>query len=251
MVNWNYLLFSFNTAIRQKVVSLYHKGYSLFSILKATSVPKRTCWDIVRKYHSRGHAKNRKSPGRPKNLDSKEEEQVINLSENDPKKIQLNFYGILTRKKLFHKFDTKNIILLSFACQNCYQKTYLTARNRLPRKVWAKEHALLPKIFWQNVLFPDGTTLELHPNKRVMVRRLPNTGMEKEFVGNQKIWRKKLMSWGFIAHDDRICLQKVCGTINLIKYLQIQQESLLPEMFLGEKLQQDNAPAHNSILSKT
>ena len=59
------------------------------------------------------------------------------------------------------------------------------------------------------------------------------------------------MLWGFIAQDGRKCLQKVCGTINSIKYLQTLQENLLPEMFLGEKLQQDNAPAHNSILSKT
>ena len=59
------------------------------------------------------------------------------------------------------------------------------------------------------------------------------------------------MLWGFIAHDGRKCLQKVFETINSIKYLQILQESLLPEMFLGEKLQQDNAPAHNSILSTT
>ena len=59
------------------------------------------------------------------------------------------------------------------------------------------------------------------------------------------------MLWSFIAHDGRKCLQKACGTTNLIKYLQILLESLLPEMFLGEKLPQDNAPAHNSILSKT
>ena len=59
------------------------------------------------------------------------------------------------------------------------------------------------------------------------------------------------MLWGFIAHDGRKCLQKVCGTINSIKYLQILQESLLLEMFLGEKLQQDNAHARNSIFSKT
>ena len=26
-------------------------------------------------------------------------------------------------EKMFHKFDAKNINLLSFACQNCYQKT--------------------------------------------------------------------------------------------------------------------------------
>ena len=60
-----------------------------------------------------------------------------------------------------------------------------------------------------------------------------------------------MMLWGFIAHDGRKCLQKVCGTINSIKYLQILPESLLPEMYLGEKVQQDNAPAQNWILSKT
>ena len=54
---------------------------------------------LPRRYNSRGHVKNRKSPGRPKNLDSKEEKRLINLSQNDPKKNQLNFYGILTRKK--------------------------------------------------------------------------------------------------------------------------------------------------------
>ena len=54
----------------------------------------------------------------------------------------------------------------------------------------------------------------MHPNKRVLVRRLPNTGTEK-------------------------------------KNLSETRKILLPEMFLGEKLQQDNSPAHNSILSKT
>ena len=60
---------------KQKVVSFYHKGYSLFSISKDTSVPKSTCWDIVRRYNSRGHVKNRKNWGRPKKLDCKEEKQ--------------------------------------------------------------------------------------------------------------------------------------------------------------------------------
>ena len=70
---------------QQKVVSLYHKGYSLFSISKATSVPKSTRWDIVRRYNSRGNVKNRKSQGRPKKLESKEEKQLINLSRSSQK----------------------------------------------------------------------------------------------------------------------------------------------------------------------
>ena len=76
---------------KQKVVSLYHKRYSLFSISEATSVPKNNCWDIVRRYNCCGHVKNRKSPGRTKKLDSKEKKQLIYLSPNDPKKINSTF----------------------------------------------------------------------------------------------------------------------------------------------------------------
>ena len=153
---------------------------------------------------------------------------------------------------LFHKCDTKNINLLSFACQNCYRTTLSYGDKLIGGKVWANEHALLPKIIWKIVLFLDGTTMELHPNKRVLVRRVPNTGIEKKnFTETRKLGGKKLMLWGFIAHDGRKCLQKVCGTIILIKHLHTLQESLLPAMFLGETLQQNNAPAHNLILSKT
>ena len=52
------------------------------------------------------------------------------------------------------------------------------------------------------------------------------------------------MLWGFIAHDGRKCLQlqKVCGTLNSIKSLQILHESLLPEMFLGENCSKITLP---------
>ena len=99
---------------------------------------------------------------------------MINLSQNDPKKIQLNFYGILTQKNCSTSLIRRILIAYRLRARIAIKKPYLTAKNRLARKVWAKEHALLPKIFWQNVLFSDETTLELHPNKRVLVRRLPN-----------------------------------------------------------------------------
>ena len=50
----------------------------------------------------------------------------------------------------------------------------------LPEKFGQENTLYVTKCFWQNVLFLDETTLELHPNKRVLVRRLPNTGMEKK-----------------------------------------------------------------------
>ena len=166
---------------KQKVVSLYHKGYSLFSISKATSVPKSTCWDVVLSYNSRGHVKNRKSPCRLKNLDSKEEKQLMKLSQNDPKKTSTQLSWHLNPKKSCSTSLIRRILIsYHLRARITIKKPYFTARDRLARKVWAKEHALLPKLFWQNVLFSDKTTLELHPNKQVLVRRLPNTGMEKK-----------------------------------------------------------------------
>ena len=50
---------------------------------------------------------------------------------------------------------------------------------------------LLPKIFWQNVMFTDETTLELLPNKRVLVRRLPNTGMERKNLSETRKFGEK------------------------------------------------------------
>ena len=111
------------------------------------SVPKSTFWDNVRRYNSRRLVKIRKSPARPKKLDSKEEKRLTNLSHNDPKKIQLNCFGILTRKKLFHKFDTKNINLLSFACQNCYQKTLSYGEKLTCRKSLGKRTRFTSQIF--------------------------------------------------------------------------------------------------------
>ena len=127
-----------------------------------------------------------------------------------PKKIQLNFYGILTQKSFSTSLIRRILISYHLRARIAIKKPYLTAKNRLARKVWAKEHALLPKIFWQNVLFSDETTLELHPDKRVLVRRLPNTGMEKKSLSEtRKFGGKILMLWGFIPHDVRKCLQKV------------------------------------------
>ena len=64
-----------------------------------------------------------------------------------PKKIELNFYGILTQKMLFHKFDTKNINLLSFACQNCYQKNPILRREiDLPEKFGQMNTLYFPKF---------------------------------------------------------------------------------------------------------
>ena len=115
-----------------------------------------------------------------------------------PKKFNSTFMASQPKKSCSTNLIQRILIFYHLRSRIAIKKPYLTARNRLARKVWANEHALLPKFFWQNVLFSDKITLELHPNKLVLLRCLPNTGMEKEkVIGNPKILRKKSYAWGF------------------------------------------------------
>ena len=59
------------------------------------------------------------------------------------------------------------------------------------------------------------------------------------------------MAWGFVKSDGTRGLQKFCGIMNSQKYKEILIETLFPYMFLGEKLQQDNAPCHISTETLT
>ena len=61
---------------------------------------------------------------------------------------------------------------------------------------------LRPRLLASYSGFPTTETdLELHPNKRVLLRRLPNTGMEKKNLPEtRKFGGKQLILWGFIAH---------------------------------------------------
>ena len=169
-----------------------------------------------------------------------------------PKKILLNFYGILTRKEsCFTSLIRRILISYHLHAWIAIKKPYLTARNRLARKVWAKEHALLPKYFWQNVLFSDETTLELHPNKRVIVRRLPNTGMEKKNLSEARKFGEKIDALGFYC--PRWSEMSPTSLWN-DKFDQIfadfARKSFAGNAF-GQKLLQNNAPSHNLIFSKT
>ena len=132
---------------KQKVVSLYHKGYSSFWISKATSVPISICWDIVRRYNSRGHVKNRKSPGRPKNLDSKKEKRLINLSQNDPKKNSTQLLWHLNPKKnCSTSFIRKILISYHLRAKLLSKNPILRQKIDLPEKFGQMNTPYFPKF---------------------------------------------------------------------------------------------------------
>ena len=100
--------------------------------------------------------------------------------------------------------------------------------------------------FRKNVLFSDETMIELFPKRRNFVRRPKQSRSLQKYVGQHAKLGGKKMFWGFIKESGERKLIKVENRVNSSVYTNILASHLLPLMYLGELLQQDNAPAHKS-----
>ena len=59
-----------------------------------------------------------------------------------------------------------------------------------------------------------------------------------------------MMIWSFISYGGRKGIAMVSGNLNAGYYTKVLIEHLIPNMYLGEILQQDSAPAHRALLTK-
>ena len=59
------------------------------------------------------------------------------------------------------------------------------------------------------------------------------------------------MFWGFIKENGEKLLVEVRGTLISVSYINVLANNLLPDIYLGEIFQQDNAPCPNSQVTKT
>ena len=243
----------YDIEVKQQIISLHNENKSLFEISATLNIPKTSCFNVIQNFKSRGHLANEKSPGRPRKLTEKEEKKLITLSINHPKKSSTELLQHLKPENTCStSLVRKTLLNYGLHARVAFRKPLLTQSHRHFRKKFASEFVLKPTTFWKNVIFSDETIIELSPNRRILVRRPLKSGIEEKYLcKTKKFGGKKLMLWGFISSDGRKGLAKVSGNMNAVSYVQILQENLLPNMYLGEIFQQDNAPVHTATLTKT
>ena len=118
---------------------------------------------------------------------------------------------------------------------------------RTPKTATFSKQNYKNPFFWENVIFPDECTMELHPKTRPLVRRPPRVEYQQRYIqGTSKFGYKKVMFWGFIHFSGRRKIVKIEGSINSDKYIQTLRDHLMDNMFFREIFQHDNAPPHIS-----
>ena len=138
----------------------------------------------------------------------------------------------------------KILIKVGLRAKIAAQKPLISDKNRQKRVAWCREK--LQGENWETVVFSDETLIQMHSNGRVLVRRPEGKKFDPKYLQNTVKMGKKLMLWGFIKKDGTRGLFRVEKSINSDEYIKILEKNLFNSIYLGERLQQDNAPAHNS-----
>ena len=116
---------------------------------------------------------------------------------------------------------------------------------------WCKAHRNLPIEFWQNILFPDETIIEIHPfNAMNRIRRFSfENPFQKKYICPKVKFPNKIMFWGAISARIKSNLVPIDGLMNSSKYItEIIEKEVQPIVNSDHTIvfQQDNAGCHTA-----
>ena len=135
------------------------------------------------------------------------------------------------------------------------KKPALTPAHRKRRREWAERHALWTDEDWNQVLFSDESSIELHSTRKKMgvYRKAAQRMDPKCLVGSVK-QSPNLMVWGCFGNGRLGQLSFIDGTMDSTSYIRILRPALPAakrEVFDGGDFvfQQDNASCHKSRMT--
>jgi|1186.fasta_scaffold111665_1 transposase len=243
---------------RGEIVGLSKGGSSQREIAQILNHPKSTVGDIIKKYNEQGLTSAASRSGRPKILTERDNRHLIKVVKDNRKD---------TLEEITEKFNTGMKISVSkrtvqrtlhekgYSGHAAKKKPLISEKNRKKRYGWCR----MRKNWiteWEKIIWSDESRYELFNND-----------------SNNWVWRKKderykvdclkptvknsigIMVWGCFCNNKLGPLVLIEGTLNSDRYIELLEEYLLSflnnlsiEVYI---FQDDNAPCHASIKTKT
>ena len=225
-------------------------GNALTDIAKKLKLGKSSVWYTVQRWEKHGgRITDRKRSGRPRNVDTRLKRKIARVSKIHPFWSSGRIRDFLVREERISTSYIRTILIShGLRARISRRKPLLSAANIVKRKSFSLRLKNYPGSYWKNVIFSDETIMELYPKRRNYVRRPQGMALHPRYTPKTaKFGGKRLMVWGFITKNGERGIFKVDGRINSANYMNILHQYLMPNMYLGEVFQHDNAPAHGSI----
>lgn len=236
-----------NITQKETAIIMYQDGFSQKYICKLFGVNQSTISRLVQKYENSSSVKRSIGSGRPEKLNRAEKLRLKRCIQKNP---DFTARQILNKTDLYWKISRHTLkryhCSIGLYCRVARKTSIISKKHRLNRLQFAKKYQHYSKEDWLNVIFSDETSIQLSPNRMVIVRRPKSCQFKKRYVIKHLYSnRQSMMFWGYICGNGERYLTHVTGNINSTKYMDTLSEVIHNFPSTGI-LQQDRAPSHES-----
>ena len=243
------------SAVRSQIVALREKGRTIRAISDILGVSKSTVDYTCKRFNETHSVEDRKRSGRPPKLSRRDVRKLVMDSKRNRRSCSRELTAELN-KKLLKKVVARSVRrILRKAGLRGYvarKKPFISAKNRLARLKFAREHINWTSDDWAKVLWTDEKKYNRTGNDgRIWVRRRPDEAFLPECMhGTVKYGGGGVMMWACFSHSGPGPMVRIHGILNAQAYITDILEAVVDPY--SEKLpltwiyQQDNAAIHTA-----
>jgi len=233
---------------RNAAVCMIQSGSSQREVSRDLNISRGAVEGIWKKYLLFGKVDNVSKCGRPRKSSDREERLLVIMSKKEPK-LTAPKLRFLWKTKCTVSVSTTQRILRKYGLfgRSAAKRPLLNKKQRRNRLSWCRAYSKLDNKFWESVIYSDECRMELHSNKKQIVRRPINTRFNPRYTTKtMKHGYKSLMLWGAIRYDGHRMLTKCPNMLNSTEYQLILERALIPLYDSSNVFQHDGAPCHRS-----
>jgi transposase len=177
-------------------------GDTLRSVANDFGVSAQTVMRIYRKWETFGNVKRKKSSGRPRKTNARDDRAIVNEVRKNRSISGKEVMGELGASGISERTVRRRIVeLTGWKSYWKTRKPYISDVNKVKRVAWAKEHVNWTTDQWRKVMFSDESPYKVRFGKKTRVWRAFNERYERFAMTASVKHDLTINVWGgFAAH---------------------------------------------------
>ena len=206
------------------VIGYWRNGRNYRDIAREVGVHRNTVYGIIKRFCERGNLDNRKSTGRPRKTNARDDHVLYRLvRENRRSSAQKlrrdwlrNLNVVLSRRTVNRRLQSRG-----YKARRMVKVPKLTIRAKVVRREWAQRHINRSIGHWRHVIFCDESRFMLFRiDNRIRARRLVGEAMDEDCLQeNVAYGGGSVHVWGGICHLGKTTIRVLDRNVTGLFYL--------------------------------
>lgn len=242
---------------RAQIVALSDEGISKAELARRYHVSWTAISKLLMKHSTHGTVYRIPGSARPRLTTERQDRHIGRMSMRNPTAVSRQITQTFNQQmnlNLSSRTVRRRLVESGLHTTIAKRKPLLTARHKARRLEFAISHQHWTVNQWKKVIFSDEVSLHVvQGRQRRYVRSRRGVSKQPDiYRPTIQAGGGSVMVWGAVYSTGVLDLQRVQGSLNSTKYIQLLDKNLLPHLqqHPTQHFQQDNATAHSSKLTK-